>query len=329
MSNQCTKCGGRADAFLCRECSTELRANLTQIPWIASQLAVAHVKQAQLDEAAPPQRAVTSEDEEQSPVPFNANARRRYDELRTLCMRWVRDICDQLSVEFWPVNAVPHDFIGPLRPLIPARNLERAAGYPGQWRMPVSGYVPSVTDLSRWLLANHLNIVNSEDAAMCAMEFDNTIRAAYREINRRKRIYCGPCPAVLTDPKREPRLCAEPIYAEWDDRENRPETFTACPRCRTSHDTLTLRQRAFAQAEHFLMTTSEILAVLEDLGEPLSINTFKQWRKRGKLKPRGYMHSGRVVNNQVHKNDPPVFQFGEVRTLQRRAPAIEEDAHAV
>lgn len=306
---QCQKCGGRADAFLCRDCGQHLRSNLQQIPWLAEQLAYAHTKQVAMGE-----RAVIRGSDEETPVPFNSRAHEAYDELRTVCMRWVRDLCDQAGIEFWPIDAVPRDFIGPLRPEIPARNLERVPAIPGQWRMPI-GYLPTTADLARWLDDAYLAIMNSEDAGLCITEIDAVIARSVREINRRIRVYCGPCPDLIPSTLSP---CNTPVYADWDDNIGGPETFTKCARCRALHDTQTLRDRAFDQAHHYLMTKSEIFDILANLGEPLSPNTFKQWRRRGKLKPRGWMHEGRVVNYWIHRNDPPVFKFGDVRALQHR-----------
>lgn len=109
---RCRSCGGRADAFLCWNCGEKLDTELARIPWLAGRLAEAHTKQAALQGVAPPPRKLVNEDEEESPVPFDSHARDLYDELRTVCIRWVRDLCDTNGTRFWPIDAVPHKFIG-------------------------------------------------------------------------------------------------------------------------------------------------------------------------------------------------------------------------
>ena len=311
--------------YLCRSCGGELRRNLEQIPWLADRLAEAHVKQIAPGEVATVQREMANEDDEESPVPFNRAAFHTYDELRSVCMRWVRDLCDQEGIEFWPLDAVPANFIGPLRPEVPARNLERIPPVPGQWRMH-SGYVPTISDLARWLVANYLAIVNSEDAELCYREIDAAVRKGFRTLNPPRREFCGRCKTVVGKNDRgEPIRCGVDIEAEWDDNEGRMQTFVECHKCKTTYESTAFQRQSLLDAEEALMTKSEILEFFARFDNPLSPNTFKMWRKRRRLEPRGWLHDGRITNYWIHRNDPPVFRFGDVQRLRLR-PQVESEA---
>ena len=319
---QCQKCGGKADAFLCRDCGQDLRRDLDFIPWLATRLADSAVKRTDLGQTmTSPTRKVTTAAEEESPVPFNSWAHGLYNELRTVCMRWVRDLCDTNGVGFWPLDAVPHDFIGPLRPEIPARNLERIPAIPGQWRMH-NAYQPTTEDLSRWLLDNYLSIMNSEDASMCANEIHATIDRALTAINPRVApAYRGPCPTPMGQGKRgEPEVCGVPLYAPHEndtDPDSRVVDKITCPRCKVEHDTRVLEQRLLNDVGKYLMPANQIFQVMRELGEPVSKSTFYHWTNKRRLQPRGWRHDGRIVNYWIHRNDTPMFSIDDVRRLRR------------
>ena len=306
---QCQKCHGRADAFLCRDCGQALVRDLDLIPWLATRLGETALKlTATAQTISPPRRKVT-EDEEESPVPFNSWAHGLYDELRTVCMRWVRDICDQENIEFWPIDAVAWDFIGPL----PKRGIRRlSAGW----------CTPTTQDLSRWLSANYLSIMNSEDAGMCANEIHATITRAMAAINPRvPPAYRGPCPTVTgKGPRDEPITCGIALYAPHrndTDPDSPIVDRITCPRCKADHDTRVLEQQLLTDVGKYLMPASQIFKVMRELGEPVAKSTFYFWRDSKRLHPRGWDHDGRIVNYWIHRNDPPLFSIDDVRRLRR------------
>lgn len=304
---QCRKCGGRADAFLCWSCGERLDTELGRIPWLADRLAEAHTRQADLQDVAPPPRKLANEDDEESPVPFNGHARDLYDELRTVCMRWVRDLCDTNGVRFWPIDAVPHNFIGPL----PKR---------GQWRM-FDGYQPRTADLARWLRANRLSIMNHEDAAVCANEIHSTIERCLDGLNRRiPPAYRGPCPAIVTTGIKGKQVeCETPLYAHRSDENGTVKTadVTVCPRCRTEHDTRQLEQRLLSDVEKYLMPADQIIQVMKELGEPVAKSTWHNWRAKGKIQPHAWRRNGRIVNYRITEDDEKLYRLDAVRKLRR------------
>ncbi|WP_157226732.1 hypothetical protein [Gordonia soli] len=286
------------------------------VPWLSDRLAEAHLKQTALAQVPqPPRPAPPNPDDEESPVPFNRGAAAHFDELRTVVMRWVRDYCDQLGVEFFPVDAVPADFIGPLPKFGRWREGRYVRDHRDRWRM-TPGYVPTTRDLARWLRRHHLEIANSEDAVLCAQEIDNAVRKMLREINPRRLVFCGPCPTVTgTTPRGEPKKCEQAIWAEWDDEHDRVQPHAQCWRCRATHDVAVLRQNIFARADNFLLTEAELFNVLDDLGEHLPRVKFYAWKRERRIRPRGWKHKGRITNFFIQRGDPAVYELAEVRGL--------------
>lgn len=315
----CQKCGARTDigSSLCRECARELRANLGRIPWLSDRLAEAAIKDtAPAVVPQPPRAAPADPDEEESPVPFDPKAREMFNELRTVCMRWVRDFCDQLGVEFLPVDGVPADFIGPL-PRFGGHVAGQGyvADRRDRRRIPAD-YVPTARDLARWLRAHHQDIVCSDDASMCAGEIENTVKRAAKRLGARRRVYCGPCPTVVGEGQRgEVLTCDQAIYAEWDDEHDRAETHATCWKCRAEHDVAELKKKIFARADNFLFTAADLFRTLDDLGEHLPRNRFYEWRKTRAIRPRGWQTpDGRITQHAV-TGSRPVFELSEVREL--------------
>jgi len=308
----CQRCGGRADVYLCRECGKQLRDNLKQIPWLSDRVAEAAVKETNITlSLSKIGRAPKTEDEEESPVPFSQPAHQAYAHIETVLRRWVRDFCDQLSVEFEPIDTVPADFIGPL-PRFGRYRQGRYVADPRDRRRIKPGYLPTIRDMARWLGAHYLDIVNSEDAAYFSHEIDTIIHSGLDVINPPRKTFAGRCPTKIngTDEK-----CGVDIWIDWNDDTARIADFVTCHRCKTTHDSKALRDNALREAEHMLMTQSEIIDIMAKFGEPLSPNTFKKWRKNKRLTPRGWKYGDRIIDRRIHHYDPAVYRFGDVRTL--------------
>lgn len=319
---QCNKCRGRSDVYLCRKCIRQLDDDLDQMPWLAERLREAYAKQNALAmPPQPPRPKPADPDLEEAPMPYDTNAGEVYDEVRTVLMRWCRDLCDTLHIEWMPINAVPSDFIGPLRPTVPANNLERIPASPGEWRYR-TGYIPTIEDLAAWLRAHHLDIARDESADLCAGEIEDVTRKAYQRLNPRKRVYCGPCPTVVgKDGRDRPITCEQGLWADWDDDSDCSETHVVCWKCRQTHRVDDLKRAIFAHADHFLMTTTELLSVLDNLGEHLAQSTLYRWVKEGRVRPRGYRRDEQITPHRQRRGDPAVFSLAQVRGLMAQDEA--------
>ena len=296
MSHPCVRCSRPAELFLCWTCAKALRRTINQLPWLTEQLATAaHGGSAlnRLDERQFFERRPLTEDEEQSPVPFNDTARRRLDELDATLVRWVLDLCDSAGIQFVPLDGRTDT------PTDPAR------------RAPV---------LAGWLSHHFMAIAASEDAALCADEIHQCFERGVEAINRRDQgIYVGPCPTTVgVEPDgKTPVRCREALYAKRGE-DGSPKPHVTCWKCRQRHDTERLRERAWAQASNFLMTGSEILRVMDELGEHLPKNRFYTWRKSRAIRPRGWKSADGRITDHAAPGSHPVFALAEVRELAAR-----------
>lgn len=301
-SARCTRCRRPAELFLCWTCSKALRRTLNEIPWLATEVANAAHGETKLDERQFFEHHPLSEDEEQSPVPFNLRASMFADELRAVLARWIRDLCESRGVDFEVLGCsrVP---IGPL-PIDAPRRIR-------------ADYVPTTGELAQWLAHHFVSIAASEDAELCASEIHEAYERGIEIINRRDQgVYCGPCPTIVgTAPDgKTPIRCKEALYAKRGP-DGKPTSFVTCGRCRTRHDVEKLRDRIFAQADNFLLTATELFRVLDELDEHLPRNRFYGWRKSGEIHPRGWKSADGRISQIETAGAHPVFALAEVRTL--------------
>lgn len=292
----CTYCGARATVYLCPSCGDKLRDMIGQLPWLATQLALTYSRQSNLTPGptAARQRPAT-EDDEESPLPYNERARECYDEVRTTVMRWVRDLSEQTGIAYAGAD--------------PAR----------------------VSELSAWLLTYLDRLLSSEDAALALDEFTEATDRGVAAINRPiAPVYRGPCPSVVgTDHRDQPRRCGVPLYAaRTENSQGRtvPVDFVTCPRCQTTHDARALEQKLLAELGSYLMPADEILRVMRELGEPIGKSTWHNWRAKGKLQPAAWRHRGRVVNYWLTSNDEKLYRLDDVRALRAAGVAARTPA---
>lgn len=304
----CTRCQRPAELFLCWDCTKALRRVIKQIPWLADQLtATAHGGSAlnrldhhQLSEP----RGPVPEELKESPVPWDSRARKAADDLHSTLSIWVRDLCDSAGIEYVPIGC-DYAPIGPMRE--------------GYLRIPAD-YQSTTADLARWLGHHFMSIPHSEDAGLCADEIHTVFGRGIDALNPRDRgIYVGPCPTITgVEPDgKTPVRCREALYARRED-DGQPKPHVTCWKCRQRHDTAKLRDRAWAQASNFRMNTTDLLRVLDELGEHLPRKRFYEWRKSRAIKPRGWQTRDGRITDFVTPGAHPVFELSEVRALMAR-----------
>ncbi len=293
----CLHCSARATLFLCRGCGDRLRGAIDDVPELARLLVETFARQNRFP-ARPSaiREPPATVDEEESALPFIPEASEALDQLRTVAMRWTRDLAEQLGM------AGPVD--------------ERTAG-------------PARIDvLSRWLGRNLIHLLVSEDAPLALDEFERAVERARAAIDiPDPPVYRGPCPDVVTDEYDREHVCGTPLYAPRGDAgivSVNAGTVT-CVRCGAVHDLRELKQRLLAELADYLMPSGQILRVMRDLGEPVSRSTWHRWRKQGKVRPRGYLHAGRVVGAWVDVADEKLYRLDDVREV-RRASATADAA---
>ncbi|KXT55938.1 hypothetical protein Y710_16470 [Gordonia sp. QH-12] len=277
--------------WICNSCTATLRQTVEQLPWLANQLALTFARQSRLTPApSAARRRPVSEDDEESPLPFVPAARDRYDEIRTVLVRWVRDLCEQIGIEF-------------------------------------TGSEPAtIADLSAWLLAHLDRLITSEDAGLALGELVDVAERGIAAINRPvPPVYRGPCPAVVgTDQRGRPITCGVPLYAQRTETEGGVTVgadMVTCVRCGTTHDGRALEQKLLAKMSGYLMPADEILRVMRELGEPVAKSTWHNWRAKGKIQPRAWRHRGRIVNYWLTSEDEKLYRLDDVRALREAGMA--------
>lgn len=164
--------------------------------------------------------------------------------------------------------------------------------------------------LAEWLERNTASIACSEDAGEIYDEIRTTTDAILSAINRSSRMWCGPCTTVVAhDPTGADIECGIDLYA---DRENLAEMIQ-CPKCRIYTDPRSQLLTTIKRGD--LLPEAKLLEIMDSLGEKLSRVRLYDWIKAGSIKPRGWVHNGRIVSERIQRGDPRVFSLSQARQL--------------
>lgn len=182
-------------------------------------------------------------------------------------------------------------------------------------------------DLARLLAANTHRIRHHTQAGTiyaditALVQDDELGRAptAVKTINRTIRVFAGPCPTITGHNHRGEEIrCNTSLYADNDD------TFTKCTKCDANVDVKQNQLRA--RVDRDLLTEKKLLEVMEDLGEKISRVKFYEWRRAGRITPRGFVHDGQIVQFRIRKTDPSVFSLSRARALRSQEETTKEAA---
>ena len=165
---------------------------------------------------------------------------------------------------------------------------------------------------ARWLYAHAHSIACNADAGVIFREIRAGTEAILRAINPSSRMWCGPCITVVAHNQHGEEIeCGVELYAQRDSGED-----IQCPRCKMwvnpREQLLTTIKRGD------LLPEAKLLETLEVLGEKVSRVRLYDWIKAGSLRPRGYVHHGRIVPNKIRHSDPRVFSLSQARQLKWR-----------
>lgn len=195
-----------------------------------------------------------------------------------------------------------------------ARNLRNQLGTiirdlcePSNYPVPVC-YTNAA--MARWLGGNIASIACSAAAGDTYDEIRAATDAILAVINRTSRMWCGPCTTVIAhDPNGADIECGIDLYA---DRYNLAEMIQ-CPKCRRFIEP---RQQLLATIKRGdLLPENKLLEIMDSLGEKLSRRRLYEWISAGSLRPRGYVHHGRIVPERIRRGDPRVFSLSQARQL--------------
>lgn len=181
----------------------------------------------------------------------------------------------------------------------------------GSWELPADRNQA----MAGWLYKHSQAITCSPHAGQIMREIRTGTEAVLQVINRVSRMYCGPCTTVVSHgPHGEDIECATDLFA---DREC-PEDIQ-CPRCKTWIEPR--KQLLTTITRRDLLTKSWIIEAMTHLDETITDEEFDAWFYKGRIKIRGYLHSGRIVAKRVRKSDERVFSLTQARQLRRRTDA--------
>lgn len=166
--------------------------------------------------------------------------------------------------------------------------------------------------MAQWLGTNISAISCSEDAGQISREIRTGTEAVLAVINRVSRMYCGPCTSVVArNPQGEDVECGHDLYA---DRESVGDA--QCTKCQQYFDP---RQQLLTTIKRRdLLPEPALLETLATLGEKVSRVKLYDWIRSGALRPRGYVHQGRIVPTRIQRGDPRVFSLSHARQLRWR-----------
>jgi hypothetical protein len=141
-------------------------------------------------------------------------------------------------------------------------------------------------------------------------------------INRHQHHFAGPCPTVMRhDSSGEPILCATMLYADID------EETVKCPECKQKIDVEDNQRKTAADRD--LLTKEQITEALANIGEAIPDTRIDQWITARRLRHRGWIHNGEVVQSQIRSADPAVYSLARARKLRRRDEQLTRLRHAL
>lgn len=332
--SQCRVCTGRAELFICPQCTQELRAHLGALAQgpeangrktngLLDALADVVLKYTRLKSSSGHRKRgdempalfipdVGKMDKDNRPILSPQGlAAVLLDDAHNKLTTIIRDLCETRGVPVMVAfQVVPADFIGPL---LPGR--KRAVG---EWK-------PTNAEQAQWLADNVHAIACDESAAHWWTEIDQLVRTIERLVDKPEPLrFCGPCPTYIEDLRDN---CGKLLYAQRSRYiGGKPQAVTEvrCSACKATHSIQTLITRLENRADTLRFTSSEILTVMQTLETPIPERTWQRWRKENRVKIRGYKRPdnpdgtrGRVGDYRRNDDDEPVYRLSEVRAVFR------------
>ena len=280
----CQHCGRPTQLYLCDDCTTQLAGMLDQIPDLIEELDTRIQK---LDRIHLGTIGRTRRPDELNVMDFDAAETAR--KLRKTLLRLVATIA------------------------------QRHTG-----RQPPGLATVTTTNLARWLQANTDAIARLNIAGNIYRDINRLVGPdrrsgdLIRAIDRTpERHFAGLCPTIRGhDHEGQPIECEQSLYAELDDR------TTTCPTC--NHTVNVEHNRRRAAESRDLLTTTEIVDVTTNIGEPITTDQLDTWIQARRLRTKGWLHDGALVAARVNEHSQPVYSLKRARKIARRDHQIAQ-----
>lgn len=280
----CQHCGRQTQNYLCDDCTTQLAGMLDQIPDLIEELDTRIQK---LDRIHLGTIGRNRRPDELNVMDFDAAETAR--KLRKTLLRLVTTIA------------------------------QRHTG-----RTPPALSTVTTANLARWLQANTHAIARLNIAGNIYRDINRLVGPdrrsgdLIRAIDRTpERHFAGLCPTIRGhDHEGQPIECEQPLYAELDDR------TTTCPECGHTIDVEQNRRRAAESRD--LLTTTKIVEVTANIGEPITEEQLDKWIEAKRLRcKKAWLHDGQVVSTRVNEHSQPLYSLKRARKIARRDQQID------
>lgn len=170
-----------------------------------------------------------------------------------------------------------------------------------------------------WLACNPQSIRLMPASHEMVADISNAIDRARMAVDRAPELrYLGPCPGVLQSGK----------PCEFELRAESGEQWVRCGRCREQHNIDKIMADAQRRIEDRLCTMKQIAGYLGAMGYKIPTSTLHNWNNRPPrwLIKRGWLHGNTITTAWIHRDDPPVYRFGDVLRAVRRELTVAVDA---
>lgn len=307
-----------ADAYLCRNCTTNLGELLLSIPGLVYDL---ELTRARWDTIGSTRNGGKSAD---TPLYIRLTGRltpdKEMDARDTYVYPWVhnrdddqvpsagphRDLAEQivywgLQLEHTTRDAIPLTAPGLHTTVL--LNRTRRPSKDQLTQLPVTDHEA----MAVWIAHNLPAVRRYPHAGALYGGIEGVVVDARKAIDQPPDLtYVGPCPR-----------CSNELFAEVDS----PSAWVRCRRCGDQFDTEKVTMAAVVKARDRLATIPKIATHLEAIGLPVSRSTLHTWKRRGRMKIRGFLHRDAftglesITTRQTDERDSPVFRFGDALDL--------------
>lgn len=320
MTTDCHNCGRTvADDFdLCHDCMATLVKNLESVPGLVSDILITRSRQDRMSsnlargKSAETALPIRLDQYDQRPT------QRPFDALTNELVTWARDLDALIGGEL--------DAALDSRGLRDMVHRHRHSRRPDPASLSQDGALDA--ELAAIWLSLYANDLRRHPAVAELFDgIEDAIARCRKAIDRLPELsYKGPCPHVSYDEERQPFTCSADLYVE------RGEDYVSCPRCWTHHRVRDLERAMLHKVNDQLFTITELLPLLDELGEHVAKSTLYAWAndpKRKKLSPRAWRQAdGTHSDYWMRRSDPALYRLGDVRALVAALDTDESEVDA-
>lgn len=292
MSIHCQHCHAETQLYLCTNCQIQLANMLSQLPWLIDEL---DTRIECLDRIGVGTIGRNRRPNELNIIDFDAAEQAR--KVRATLLKWVETITERHTGRRPPaLSTVATQAL--------ARWLEHNVDAIAKLDLNHKGRHPLYDDI------HHLVGTTEKGGHLHAT------------INRHEHHFAGPCPTITGhDRDGEPIRCDTILYADVD------EKTVKCPECKQKIDVEDNQRKTAADRD--LLTKEQITEALANIDEAIPETRIDQWIKARRLRHRGWIHNGEVVQSQIRSADPAVYSLARARKLRRRDEQLMRLRHTL